>query len=107
MTIVDRQHAAEAVTKKGKVYTFDAIECLTGYLKNKNEAEFAFLLVNDYSQPESLIGAADAIYLISKAIPSPMGAFLSAFANADDAKRTQAAKGGDLYTWEDLKKTIS
>ncbi|MCB0620489.1 MAG: hypothetical protein KDC41_17650, partial [Saprospiraceae bacterium] len=28
MTIVDRQHAAEAVTGKGRAYRFDAIECL-------------------------------------------------------------------------------
>ena len=28
MTIVDRQHAAEFVTKKGKAFKFDATECM-------------------------------------------------------------------------------
>ena len=32
MNIVDRQHAAEAVTHKGRVYTFDAIECMMNYV---------------------------------------------------------------------------
>lgn len=31
MTIVDKQHAAQVVTKKGKAYSFDAIECMVHY----------------------------------------------------------------------------
>ena len=38
MTVVDKTHASEYVTKKGRAYTFDAIECLVNDLKeNKNE----------------------------------------------------------------------
>ena len=32
MTIMDKQHAAELVTDKGKVFPFDAIECMIHYL---------------------------------------------------------------------------
>jgi copper chaperone NosL len=31
MTIVDKVHAAEIVTKKGKVCKFDATECMINY----------------------------------------------------------------------------
>ena len=39
MTIVDRQHAAEAVTSKGKVFKFDAIECMVCLLYTSDAAD--------------------------------------------------------------------
>ncbi len=32
MTIVDKLHAAEVVTNKGKVYKFDATECMINFM---------------------------------------------------------------------------
>ncbi|MBI2279338.1 MAG: hypothetical protein HYU68_01400 [Bacteroidetes bacterium] len=38
MTVVDKTHAAQYVTKKGKAYVFDAVECLMMKLeKEKND----------------------------------------------------------------------
>lgn len=103
MTIVDRQHAAQAVTNKGRVYKFDAIECLLNYVEDEGgEAQFAHLLVNDYQQPGVLIPAQESHYLISKAVPSPMGANLSAFESAKAADQMQAEKGGHVYHWKAL-----
>ncbi len=100
MTIVDQQHAAEAVTRKGKVYQFDAIECLVQYLDELgNDDQFAWLLVNDFNRPGKLIDAQTATYLVSAQIPSPMGAFLSAFATRAEAEAMQQQKGGQLYDW--------
>ena len=103
MTIVDQQHAAQAVTKKGKVYNFDAIECLVPFLENEGEESFAFLLAADYEAPGALTDARKSTFLISKAIPSPMGAFLSAFSEAGRARAVQAEKGGVLFDWGTLK----
>ena len=102
MTIVDKLHAAEIVTKKGKVYMFDATECMLNFRKEFDTAEIALYLSNNYTEPEALINATEATFLISKNIPSPMGAFLSAFKNKEDAIETQAVKGGELYTWTEL-----
>ncbi len=102
MTIVDRQHGAEAVTKKGKVYKFDAIECMVSYLEQNPEQEWSYLLVNYFEQPGDLIPAEEATYLISPNLPSPMGAFLTAFASETKAQRVQAEKTGELLGWEDL-----
>ena len=107
MTIVDQQHAAEAVTSKGKAYKFDAIECMVNYLGEKEGQEHAFLLVNDYQQPKELIPAGDSYYLISEAIPSPMGANLSAFETKAKAEAVQAEKGGEVYSWEALQKQLN
>jgi len=106
MTIVDRQHAAELVTKKGRNYKFDAVECLVDYLGDYTEDHFALFLVNDYSNPEILVDARQCTYLITPQLPSPMGAFLHAFEKKSVASEFQKDFGGDLYTWESLKKKI-
>ncbi|MEP1487776.1 MAG: nitrous oxide reductase accessory protein NosL [Algibacter sp.] len=102
MTIVDKVHAAEIVTKKGKVYKFDATECMINFMKDFDTSEIKLNLSNNYTEPETLIDATKATFLISENIPSPMGAFLSAFKNKADAEKFQAEKGGDLYTWKTL-----
>ena len=102
MTIVDKVHAAEIVTKKGKVYKFDATECMINFMDEFDTSEIKFYLSNNYKEPEALIDATQATFLISENIPSPMGAFLSAFENPSDAKKAQAKKGGTVYTWAKL-----
>lgn len=102
MTIVDKVHAAEIVTKKGKVHKFDATECMINFLKEFDTSEIELYLSNNYTEPEALIDATKATFLISENIPSPMGAFLSAFKNKADAEKFQDEKEGDLYNWETL-----
>ena len=102
MTIVDKVHAAEIVTKKGKVYKFDATECMINFMNDFDASEIELYLSNNYTEPEQLIDAQKATFLISKNIPSPMGAYLSAFKNKADAEKMQSEKGGDLYSWEEL-----
>lgn len=102
MTIVDKIHAAEIVTKKGKVYKFDATECMVNFIAEFDASQVELFLSNDYTKPEALIDATKATFLISKNVPSPMGAFLSAFENKADAEAVQKEKGGDLYTWKTL-----
>jgi copper chaperone NosL len=102
MTVVDKQHAAQYVTKKGKAFKFDASECMMNQLKEVDIATIALFLVNDYNNPGELVDATEATYLISENIPSPMGAFLSAFENKEEAERAHAANKGELLTWVEL-----
>lgn len=102
MTIVDKVHAAEIVTQKGKVYKFDATECMINFMEEFDTSEIALYLSNNYTEPKELIDATKATFLISKSIPSPMGAFLSAFKTKADAETMQADKGGTLYNWTEL-----
>ena len=104
MTIVDKQHAAQLVTQKGKVFNFDAIECMMNHLKGVDQSTMALFLVNDFDRPGELVDAQKASYLISENIPSPMGEYLSAFANKEAATHTKNLQGGDLFTWEEIKK---
>ena len=102
MTIVDNVHAAEIITKKGKVYMFDATECMINFMNEFDTSEIALYLCNNYTVPENLIDATKATFLISENISSPMGAFLSAFEDRADAEKIQVEKTGALYTWDEL-----
>jgi copper chaperone NosL len=102
MGIVDAQHGAELVNTHGKCFKFDAIECMVQFLHANPTKEFGMFLVNDYSNPGALIDAQVAHFLVSKEIPSPMGADLSAFANEADAKSTHESHGGKLYDWQGI-----
>ncbi len=102
MTIVNKLHAAEIVTKKGKVYTFDATECMVNFLKDFGSSKVQFYLSTDYATPDTFTDATQATFLVSKNIPSPMGAFLSAFKMKTDALKMKNEKEGDLYSWDEL-----
>lgn len=102
MTIVDKQHAAQFMTKKGRTYSFDASECMLNHLKKIDQTTVETFLVNDYETPGETIDATKAIYLISKNIPSPMGEYLTAFANIESAKYAQEKNKGELLTWKEV-----
>jgi copper chaperone NosL len=103
MTIVDQQHGAEMVTRKGKVFKFDAVECLLNHLKEVDDQTVALYLVNTYTQPGELKDATGAAYLVSEAIPSPMGDFLTAFEKEMDALDAVEKHGGDVYSWAEIR----
>jgi copper chaperone NosL len=107
MTIVDEPFAAEAVSQKGKVYKFDAIECMVEFLKIKQSDEMALTLVRDYENPKEWQDANQCNYLISKDLPSPMGAGLSAWRSKENAEAMKAEKGGEVYDWEGLKQQFN
>lgn len=108
MTIVDKTHAAQLVTKKGKQFKYDAIECLVNDLLEKNnEPELAVIQVADYTKPGEMIKPKGAYFFISEAIKSPMGANLSAVATKETAEKIISENGGTLLSWEELKEEFA
>ena len=106
MNIVDRQHAAEIVTKKGKAFKYDAIECMMRDITERDEKSIALFLMTDYFTPGKLVDATVATYLISENLPSPMGANLTGFQDITKAEETQREKSGTLYSWDELKQVF-
>jgi len=104
MTISEVKFGAEIVTKKGKLYKYDAAECMLNALSlgNIKPDEIAGYYVIDAANPKQLTDAVKATYLISEKFPSPMGANLSAFADKTDAEKYQKNFGGEIKSWEDL-----
>lgn len=107
MTIVDQQHAAQAVTKKGKQFKYDSIECMVNeFTRTGQEAKMGILLVSSFGQSK-MVPALDAVYLISPGIESPMGANLSAFERKDAALAAQKEHQGEIYSWQALPGELS
>ncbi len=104
MLIVDNRFGSKIITKKGKTYKFDSIECMIAFLDNFKENSIQKIFVIDYSNPGLMINASQANYLKSKNIPSPMGGFISAIKEKKKAYEIQTEKGGELFSWEKLMK---
>jgi copper chaperone NosL len=77
------------------------------YVQQNEQMAFGSFWVNDYTQTSGeLVDATTCTYLISPNIPSPMGAFLSAFKDEAKAKELQQEKTGEVYGWEELLKEL-
>lgn len=103
MSIVDKKFGAELITKKGKVYKFDSAECMIRFVKSGNvvkQADVASYWVVNAADEGKLIDATTAIFLHSLQFPSPMGAFISAFANNTQLNTFKAQYPGDVWTWD-------
>lgn len=102
MTIADPRFAAQLQTRQGRVYGFDAVECLARFVQGNDLDDGARFWVYSYLPPERRIEAPKAFFLASEGLPSPMGGGLSAYASQTDADAQQAAHGGRVLTWEQL-----
>ncbi len=102
MGIADERYGAELVTSKGKVAVFDATECLLRYMQEQTttEEDYAYMLTNTWDAPGEFNAWRNTTWLVSKELPSPMGAYLTAFRSAEEAKKVQQHNGGKLYGWK-------
>tara|TARA_R100001015_G_C4625446_1_gene183996 strand:- start:516 stop:842 length:327 start_codon:yes stop_codon:yes gene_type:complete len=107
MTIVDKIHAAEIVTDKGKVFKFDAAECLLNYKSELESTESYLFLTNTFDKPSQLVSMNEAHYLISEELPSPMGAFLTAFESEKQIVKVHKDKGGIIFSFSELEEKFN
>jgi len=103
MTIIDNKFSAELVTIKGRVFKFDAIECMIRSINENTDLKYSYILVADHSSPGNLFDAHKGSFIISKNIPSPMGAFLSGYPTEDIAKQVLKEAGGTFFDWDGIK----
>ncbi len=106
MQISDARFGAELISDKGKIFTFDSAECMFRYLKKNKETSFSKILVTDYNQPNQLIDATHALFLISENLPSPMGADLSAYGTTKEAEMSMKKNGGVLYSFDEVQNEL-
>jgi len=104
MTLMDKRFGAEVVTKKGKVYKFDDLNCLAKFITSASEPEenIAFQLVVDFSHPEKLIDTKQAYYCQSDQIKSPMSSQMAAFEKKEDLEEYNNKWEGIILNWQEL-----
>ena len=108
MTIMDKRFAAEIITAKGKVFKFDAAECMADFLKEKPEIaanKKSIFLVSDFNHPGQFVDARKSYFLKDNSLSSPMGGNLAAFTSENSAKSIQKGKSARLYDWSLLLKS--
>lgn len=106
MTLMDPKFGAELVTKKGRIYIFDDVNCLMDYIKNNDISteSISHLLVIDFANPETLIDAGNAFYLMSDAIKSPMASQVAAFSSATSMNIFAAQwTNNQALSWKEVK----
>lgn len=108
MLIMDQRFGAETVTKKGKIYKFDAIECMLNYVKTSNLAEndIANYYVADASENNKLIPVTEAGFMYSEKLPSPMGSNISAFTKGEAYQKALHEFLGQPLNWEEVNEKI-
>jgi copper chaperone NosL len=104
MTLMDKKFGAEIVTKKGKIYKFDDMNCMINFHNSGHEPEenLAYRLVIDFANPEKLINAQEAFYIKSENIKSPMASQVAAFSTKEQSDRHKKEWTGILLTWGEL-----
>lgn len=104
MMVMDKRYGAELVTDKGKIYFFDSIECLIGYIENKNisKKDYSSLWVSNYADPGNIIDASNAIYLKNDELRSPMGLNALAVETLEQFDPIFNQYGGKQLKFEDL-----
>ncbi|MFZ6051210.1 nitrous oxide reductase accessory protein NosL [Halocola ammonii] len=102
MTISNPKYGAELITKKGRVYKYDAAECVVNQI-SEGDIEYSAIYAIAYNKPKELNPVDSLHFIISKDFRSPMGANLAAFSEKDNIADEYQ---GQLLTWEEVRKSL-
>lgn len=102
MGVADDRFGAELITKKGKIYKFDDIHCLLGFMKANTvpKEEQKSILFVDFEAPHGFLEAENVALLKSEDLRSPMGSNIAAFKNSVQLKESQKKLGGEEVDWK-------
>lgn len=105
MVISDERFPAQIVTTTGKVYKFDAVECMIGAVEeneiDKNKIDKMY--ITNFELNNHWLEANNSYYMISNNIKSPMGVNAKAFATKADADKAAKLNEGNVFSWIELK----
>jgi len=104
MTLMDEKFGAEIVTKKGKVYKFDDVNCMITFYNSGYEPKenIEHDLVIDFGDPGKLMKAESALYIHSPEIRSPMLSQVAAFSSQVQLDNHNKEWNGKVMTWEEV-----
>lgn len=105
MTVSDARFGCQLVTKKGRAYTFDDVQCLVEFVNEGgvDKEEVAEYYLPDYVGENRLLPAGGLFLLRSEGLKSPMRGDIAAFVTeADRAEIEEITQGGERLTWEDV-----
>lgn len=107
MTIDDVRFGGLVVTSRGKIETFDSIECLASYVRALPATESPRgVWVANFDAPSQWLRADSAVYLQHSRVASPMGRELAAFSATESVASLVATHGGESKTWDQVREIV-
>lgn len=106
MTISEGRFAAELITDKGRVYTFDDLSCMIRFSNENKNQVYVQKYVNDYTKNNILIDAESAFFIYSTNVRSPMRGDVAAFAMQEDAEKYTKIWNASIIKWNQLSSVI-
>ncbi len=104
MTVSDARFGSQLVTKKGRAYHFDDVQCIVSYVKAGTVAkeDIAAFYMPDYANENKLLPAEGLFLLKSESLKSPMRGDVAGFASEADLEKVRDVHGGETLKWADL-----
>ncbi len=100
MTIDDPRFGTMVMTARGRLETFDSIECLAGYVSSQTVGSAPRAIwVADVEHPSRWLDVTRARFLYGSTLHSPMGRRLAALDAAADVEAVRLRLGGELMSW--------
>ena len=103
MGITDTRFGGELITKKGKIFKFDDLSCLAGFLKagGEEKSNISKTLTVLFDKPNSFMDLEKAILLRDPVLRSPMGSSTAGFSNQAAADQYLKGKtGAEIIGWQ-------
>jgi len=104
MSIADKRFGAEIITNKGKVFKFDDMHCIAGFIKSNEVAksDIKEIWVVNYAEPHNFIPAQKAFLFESADLHSPMGGNIASFDNESKLTDLMKIMKGQPLTWNEF-----
>jgi copper chaperone NosL len=104
MTILDQRFGGEVISKKGKVFKFDDLHCITSFLRSSNsrKTDLAGIYLLEYNTPEKFVHARESFLLQSNDLHSPMGSNTAAFNSETNREQCKQQVNGINVQWNEI-----
>ena len=104
MTLMDKRFGAEIMTKKGKAFKFDDVNCLVMFDKEGSvkTADVAGRYITDFSREGMFIEVEKAVFLHSANLKTPMASQVAAFSSQADLEKIKTQSGGEMLDWKQV-----
>lgn len=106
MMISDAQFASQILNNQGRAFKFDSIECMAAYTLTENPENVHSHWVPNFENPDEWLSAEKAFFLHSETLRSPMGLYLTAFADRETAEEFRREYRGEIVTWNEVKEIV-
>ncbi|HEY5390744.1 MAG TPA: nitrous oxide reductase accessory protein NosL [Hanamia sp.] len=103
MTISQENFGGEILTKKGKVFKFDDLHCLSAFRHEKMDSnDIKAIYFINFLAPHNFLEADKVSLLSSRNLHSPMGGNTAAFDSKEKLAETQQKVDGSEITMQQL-----